>query len=141
MRLSRPSFKFHAILAIVLLGACIWIVPRAFAKLAANTIDTIATISDDGQTIIVTGPILNTQVEWNDIRVTVTQRTTGAVAEGRVRLLGATITQHWVVEADVKGQQDFEPGEATAVAFATSSLHGQVTDAHQWLVHITLVDQ
>lgn len=71
--------------------------------------------------------------------MTVTQRTTGAVAEGYARLRGTTEGQQWLVEAAVLGRADFEEGPATAVALATSSRRGFTDDAHQWLVAIDLV--
>ena len=41
----------------------------------------------------------------------------------------------------MKGNNRFEPGPATAVALCASTLHGEVTDAHQWLVEIMLVEE
>jgi hypothetical protein len=36
------------------------------------------------------------------------------------------------------GKATFEEGSATAVAVASTTSRGKVTDAHQWLVNITL---
>ena len=88
--------------------------------------------------MVVTGPIQCSQREWADLRVTVTQRSTGAVAEGHARLEGGTAIQQWVVEATVQGSAGFDEGPATVVALATTTLRGQVNDAHQWLVNVTL---
>ena len=38
----------------------------------------------------------------------------------------------------VEGRAAFEAGPATVVGLARSSLNGQATDAHQWLVNVTL---
>jgi hypothetical protein len=74
--------------------------------------------------------------------VTVTQRTTGTVAEGGAILTGTGTTNHWEIEAAVQGNETFEAGAATATAIAvTSAAGGQATDAHQWLVNITLVKE
>lgn len=107
-------------------------------KLAANTINPIATLDRTGCRISLSGPFTCTQVEWVAFRVTVTQRTTGAVAEGYAVRLGATTSQQWQVLATARSGAAFEPGPATAVAVALSTLHGDVTDAHQWLVPVTL---
>jgi hypothetical protein len=107
-------------------------------KLSANTIDLHASLSTDGTRIVLTGPIRCTQEEWVDMRVTVTQRTTGALAEGRLRLRGSTIEQHWELIANALGSADFEAGDATAVAMAVTTRKGVATDAHQWLVPIEL---
>jgi hypothetical protein len=109
--------------------------------LSANTVNTTATVSDDGRKLVVNGPFTCTQREWMDLRVTVTQRTTGAVAEGHARFEGSTSSQHWEVKIAAHGDASFEPGAATVVAFATTSLDGDVTDAHQWLVNVTLVEE
>jgi len=74
-----------------------------------------------------------------ELRVTVTQRSTGAVAEGVAFLTSTGALQQWEVEARAEGGVSFEAGPATAVALARSSLGGKATDAHQWLVNITLV--
>jgi hypothetical protein len=117
-----------------------WLAPHAgFArKITFNTVDPVASLGDGGRRLVLTGPISNTQVEWVDLRVTVTQRTTGAIAEGRVRFAGTTVVQQWDWEAAAQGQERFEPGAATAVAVAVSSRNGKATDAHPWLVNITI---
>ena len=107
-------------------------------RLSANTIDPLATLSANGEHIAITGPLRTTQVEWIEMRVTVTQRTTGALAEGRLMLLGTGVDQHWQLDVDVRGRAEFEEGPATAVALAVTSRQGRTTDAHQWLVPITL---
>lgn len=86
--------------------AGIWIVPKAFARITVNTIDTLATLADNGRLIIVTGPVQNDQVEWNDQQVTVTQRSAGAVAGGHTHFRGTTSIQQWEVEVpvNVRGQ-------------------------------------
>jgi hypothetical protein len=128
-------------LVVILAGAGIIIAPKVFARIAQNTIDTTATIADNGRLIIVTGPVRNDQVEWNDQHVTVTQRTTGAVADGHTRFRGTVTEQQWEVKALVRGDNLFEPGPATAVALCVSTRHGDVTDAHQWLVNIEVVEE
>ncbi len=123
------------LLAVTLAGAA------AQRKLAANTINPTATLSSGRNRITLTGPFANTQVEWVAFRVTVTQRTTGAIAEGYAYRLGSTTPQQWQVIAFARPGDNFEPGPATAVALAASSLHGETTDAHQWLVPVTLLSE
>ena len=114
--------------------------PAVFARITFNTIDPVATVSDNGRRITVTGPIACTDGEDADLRVLVTQRSTGAVAEGRTRITctGESSELQWTVEASVQGRATFEAGPATAVALASTSEHGESTDAHQWLVEIML---
>ena len=67
-----------------------------------------------------------------------TQRSTGALAEGDTLLFCTGDTQHWEVRASTRGNETFQEGPATAVAVARTSDRGVTDDAHQWLVNITL---
>ncbi len=113
--------------------------PTAFARVAANTIDPLARVSDTGRHLTVTGPIACTESERAFIRVTVTQRTTGAVAAGHTVLRCTGNPQQWEVHAQTDAKATFEQGAATAVALAHTVFQGETTDAHQWLVNITLI--
>lgn len=125
--------------AIVLTLGGVWLAPLAFARVTYNTIDPVATITDNGRQIIVTGPIRCDEIQRGDLRVTVTQRSTGAVAEGRTVITCTVDEQQWEVRASVQGKKAFEAGPAIAVALASTSNSGDTDDAHQWLVDITLV--
>jgi len=106
-----------------------------------NTIDTVAIVAGAGRHLIVTGPIECTARERTYLRVTVTQRETGAVAEGSTFFTCTVETQQWEVHAVTHGKASFDEGPATAVAVASTTSRGQATDAHQWLVNITLVGE
>ena len=73
--------------------------------------------------------------------MTVTQRSTGAVAEGVIFFSGTGQTNQWEVTARAEGRATFEAGPATVVGLARSSSQGQATDAHQWLVNVTLLSE
>ncbi len=90
---------------------------------------------------MVTGPIECTARERVYLHLTVTQRTTGAVAEGSAFVTCTGVLQQWEVHAETKGKASFAPGAATAVGLASTSLRGRATDAHQWLVSVTLVEE
>jgi len=113
----------------------------AFARITANTIDPVAVVADNGRDVIVTGPIACTAGERAYLRVTVTQRSTGAVAEGRTLLTCTETTQRWEAHASTRGRETFAEGPATATALARTTERGETTDAHQWLVDITLVGE
>ena len=117
------------------------IAPVALARVVLNTINPVAIVTDNGRHLVVTGPIACTSGEKVYLRVTVTQRSTGAVAEGRTRLTCTGDTQQWEVHASTQGKDTFEAGPATAVALGRTSNRGDITDAHQWLVDITLVGE
>lgn len=133
----QSKFAVTAVLASVLAG--LFAASVAFAKISMNTIDPVAVVSDDGRHLFVTGPVECTVGERSRLRVTVSQRSTGAVAEGRTFDTCTGGAQQWEVEASILGKARFEEGPATAVAIAVTSDRGEATDAHQWLVNITLV--
>jgi len=134
MRLTRPASIALAVCCVGLLATSV-----AFAKITANTIDAVALVADDGRHLVVTGPITCTAGERAILHVTVTQRTTGALAEGQTLFVCSGARQEWEVHAATQGRETFELGSATAVAVARTSVPGDTTDAHQWLVPITLV--
>ena len=134
----KKHFKRFASAAIVLTLFGALVAPVAYARITVNTIDPTATVSENGRRIILTGPIQTDVVEKVYLRVNVTQRTTGAVADGIAILRGTGELQHWEIRAKARGKASFEAGPATAVAIAVTSNRGQTTDAHQWLVNITL---
>jgi hypothetical protein len=138
----QSSMKFRRFLmlaALTLLSDCSSL--PTFAGVALNTIDPVALVTENGQHILVTGPIVCTAGELATLRVTVTQRITGAVAQGRARLTCTGEFQNWVVPVARQGRGTFQNGPATAVALARTSVRGAPTDAHQWLVELTLSGQ
>ena len=139
---AQPTQKpMHCLVsaAMVLTLAGVCAAPMAFAKIALNTIDAVAIVADNGRHIVVTGPIACTAPERAYLQVTVSQRATGAVAEGRTLITCTGARQQWEVHASTQGNEAFDVGTATAVAIARTTSRGDTTDAHQWLVNITLV--
>jgi hypothetical protein len=96
----------------------------AFARIVGNTIDPIAIVTDDGRHLVVTGPIECTAGESAYLRVTVTQRATGALAEGRTLITCTGDTQQWEVHASRQGNETFQEGPATAVASGRTLARG-----------------
>ena len=135
---TKKHAKRRMSAAIVMAVAGLFVATMAFARVTANTMDPVASVTDHGRDLIVTGPIGCTEGERVYLRVTVTQRATGAVAEGRTLITCTGGTQPWEVHASVQGQETFEEGPATATALGRTTDRGETTDAHQWLVDITL---
>src|SRR5205814_9153570 len=114
--------QFFVSTAIILTLLGVVVAPLADAKIMRNTIDPVATVSDNGRRIVLTGPIAigdGTVLKAGErayLRVTVTQRTTGAVAEGITVFKANGELQQWEVRAKTRGKASFEAGPATAVA-------------------------
>jgi|SRR6185295_6975283 len=106
-----------------------------------SRIDPIATVTARGRQIILTGPVFCDNGDQVSLRVTVTQRSTGAVAEGQAFFTSNGNEQHWTIVAIAQGREAFAEGPAVGVALGRTSTRGQATDAHQWLVDLTLVAQ
>jgi len=113
----------------------------AVAKIMTNTINPVATLTDDGRQVVLTGPIACDGNQPADLRLTVTQRSTGAMAEGTGRIECTPGVKLWEVRAATQGKARFAEGSATAVGLAiTSTGRGDADDAHQWLVPVIVVE-
>ena len=123
------------------LFAGVFLAHTSFARLSANTIDPVGLVSDDGRRVALTGPVTITAGDRTEMKVTVTQRSTGAVAEGIMFFTATGEPSQWALTAVTQGAAVFEPGPATVVALAVTSVKGQANDAHQWLVNVTLVSE
>ena len=136
--MSARSMKTFAV--VVALGiAGTGINHDACARIAMNTIDPLASLKDNGRGVIVTGPIECSESQPTELEVTVTQRQTGAVAQGRARITCTPTSQQWEVRAQTQGNETFQEGPAVAVAMARSNVGGRADDAQQWLVNVTIV--
>ena len=133
-RLTRPIIAAGLLFGVVA-------VPLTWARVMGNTIDPVAVGTEGGRHVVVTGPITCTSGERAYLSVTLTQRTTGATAEGTTLVTCTEVNEPWTVDAVVKGKQGFEPGTAVAVAVATTVQRGTTSDAHQWLVNVTIVPE
>jgi hypothetical protein len=131
---SRAIVRWHTILVFSL---CVVTSSIAGIRLS-NTIDPLVLLSEDGRHLVVTGPITCPVDDRVRIRVTITQRTTGAIAEGITHVVCTGEPQEWVAELAAHGKEVFLPGAATAVAFGRTTNPVESPDAHQWLVNVEL---
>jgi len=114
----------------------------AAARIVNNTINPVATLTDDGRHLVLTGPIQCDGNQPADLRLTVTQRSTGAIAEGTGRIDCTPGLRQWEVRAETQGQARFAEGPATGVGLAiTSTGRGDADDAHQWRVEVIVVEE
>ena len=138
-RSNTHVHRLASVIALSLIGVAT--APVAVARVVANTIDAVAFVADAGRLLVVTGPITCTAGERGILRVTVTQRETGALAEGQALVVCSGGPQEWEVHAAIQGRESFQVGSAIAVASARTRARGDTTDAHQWSVPITLVTE
>jgi hypothetical protein len=135
----RPRMK-RAPFVTTLVAASIALAAPASAGVVLNTIDRDVSLDGAGRVVAVTGPIRCTEAERASIRVTVTQRATGAVSEGRWRGTCRRTTTTWTAKRFVRhGSAAFRPGTARACALGVTRRAGTVTDAKQWCEAVRLV--
>lgn len=130
---SRVAAAVFTVVSVTLLGSL------ADARIVKNTIDPTAKLTDNGRSVVVTGPIQCSETQPTYLRVTVSQRSTGAVAGGIAQITCTPDERQWELRVTTQGNASFEEGPATATALARSTVHGSPDDAHQWLVEINLV--
>lgn len=106
-------------------------------NLVWNTIDEEATLFGNGQGAFVTGPVECTEGGRVAIRVEVTQGATTGTGSFRAPCTGEE--QEWAVSVVVRGSGKFEPGPATATAWAVVGGRQHATDDSEWTEGIVLV--
>jgi hypothetical protein len=124
--------------AVVAASAAGLLAPSVLAVISQNTIDPLVDLDGNGRRLSVTGPIACTRGDKLQLRVIVTQRSTGALAEGYFQGTCKGNLQRWSVEAITHGEAAFESGLAVASAVAVTRDRGRATDAHQWFADVTL---
>ena len=119
---TKKDVKCLVSVAIVIALVGVFIVPMAFGGFHFNwTVDPVAIVTDNSRHIIVTGPIGCDEGETAYLRVVLTQRETGAVAEGRTLITCTDDIQHWEVQASIQGKATFQEGPATAVVLGRTT--------------------
>ena len=132
-RLKSVTIIIGTILALVLLTRPLT------AGIYLNTIDPEASLHSPQQYMLVTGPIGCDVGETYQIRVRVTQVSTGATAEGMTSDLCTGDRQPWRVRTQYTNYS-FVKGDAHAEAWAETIRDEKVTDERNWEVDITLVE-
>jgi hypothetical protein len=131
--------KREGMLAVAVLVATALMAAPADARMVVQ-FDTQAALLQSGRLLRVKGPVGCSRTERMAIRVTVTQRAAGAVAEGWWRGLCRVRRATWTArEVGIQGRQVFRAGRAQACALGTTRRAGRVTEAHQWCETIRLV--
>ena len=95
-------------------------------------IDPTAMLSADGRYVVASGPLTCPKGAAFWLRVSVTQRATGAYAEAIKSFACTGKPQHWSVSALRTGDERFGAGPVEICALGRTLAGGRVTDAHQW---------
>ena len=136
---SKAPLKRAALVMALMAVTMTALTASASAGVVLNTIDRGATLDARGHVLAVTGPIRCSEAERATIRVTVSQRTTGAVADGRWRGLCRRTTRTWTARQFAPhGSASFQAGTAQACALAVTRRAERATDAKQWCRTIEL---
>ena len=115
--------------------------PRFFPIPNATADEAVLMPSEDDD-VVVTGGIKCAEGQIVEINVTVTQETTGAVANGDTltRCLGTDgQARQWIVHAPTQSQAAFETGNAHLVVNARTLAQGEETHEWSWEPDVQLI--
>lgn len=101
--------------------------------------DPALSLNASGRRVFVTGTVECTQGEKVQLHLTISQRLTGAVAEGNWKGVCTGNPQVWETDAVTQADGKFQLGAAQAVGFGVTISQGKPTDAIQWFDDITLL--
>jgi hypothetical protein len=104
----------------------------------AAAFDDAAQLANGGGTVRVSGPITCGMGDSVRIRATVSQASTGAVAEGLWSKRCTGTLQHWHITAIVTDGAHFSAGDADGAGLAIIRRHGVPGSAIQWIRPLTL---
>jgi hypothetical protein len=133
---NRLGWVFVAGLLAVLVGAA-----EASAAIDARgtRIDATASHAPGTNRIEVRGQVTCSDCVRFTLGLTITQRGTGALAQGGVRCRCEGPTTRWVLRARILDGTPFELGRARVCAWVvTRSASGAATDAHQFCRAVTI---
>jgi hypothetical protein len=95
-------------------------------------------LAENGRLLFVGGHITCDPGERVRVRVTVSQESTGAIAEGFTQETCTGLEEPFELGAATRGPARFQVGPAQACALATTREHGTPTDAFQWCKDVTV---
>lgn len=96
-------------------------------------------LTADGEHIIAKGHVGCTAGEEYIIRATITQASTGAVAEGQTQAECTGDKQRWKARTDVLAPNEFVLGPVLACGLIRTHKGNSYTDAWQWCETVTLI--
>ena len=99
-----------------------------------------AVLDSANDTVYVFGAVSCTAGEIVEVRINVTQQSTGAVATGHTATycLGPNFVQSWIVIAEPTNLTKLEAGEAFVDAWARTQVNGETTDTIRWNRTVTV---
>jgi hypothetical protein len=104
----------------------------------AAAFDRAALLANGGVTVLVSGPITCRVGDSVRIRATVSQASTGAVAEGHWSKLCTGTLMHWHITAIVTDGAHFSAGGGHGAGLAIIRRNGMPGSAIQWIRPLTL---
>jgi hypothetical protein len=104
----------------------------------AAAFDRAALLANGGVTVLVSGPIICRVGDSVRIRATVSQASTGAVAEGLWSKRCTGTLMHWHITAIVTDGAHFSAGDGDGAGLAIMRRHGIPGSAIQWIRPLTL---
>lgn len=137
-RLSRQGWEEGVFAAICLLAFALLMVLAQ--SMNAYALEPVASLSGDRRHALVQGPIACSSGERYELRVSLSQSSSGARGSGRLSGLCEGGIRRWAVDAAVQGPTSFTAGAARVCARGSLRQQGVVIDVQTWCRDIVLVD-
>jgi hypothetical protein len=137
---GRPCLRATAALITLALALAIGAsVAVAGAIAPGSTIADSARLAAGGRTLQVGGVVRCNSCRGFTLGATVSQRGSGAIAQGGVRCACHGSAEHWLLTARSREGTTFRPGQARICVWVTArSDGGDAIDARQWCENVKL---
>jgi hypothetical protein len=129
---SKMARRRIGVLVALCMMMSLLLVQSASAVMFRNTINPDVTMNANGRHLNVRGPIGCDPGDLLRIRITVTQASTGAIAQGYTNYRCTGEDFEWTLKAVAYGAARFEEGEAQACALGSTRQGNTITDVRQW---------
>jgi hypothetical protein len=111
----------------------------AGAIAASSTVSDSARLAAGGRALQVGGVVRCSACRGFTLGATVSQRGSGAIAQGGVRCTCDGVAEHWLLTARAREGTTFRRGPARVCVWVTArSQGGEAIDARQWCESVTL---
>ena len=137
-----PGFRVTRAAPVAMLVLSLAIGPSVAAAGAIGASSTVADparLAAGGRALQVRGVVRCSACSGFTLGATVSQRGSGAIAQGGVRCTCHSAAEHWVLTARAREGTRFRPGAARVCVWVTArSQGGEAIDARQWCESVTL---
>jgi hypothetical protein len=138
LRCRHSGRRAAAAAVLFALAVCVSVAAAFTEPHVGGNFDRSGVVVKSGRAVRVSGPMSCRAGGTVRLRATISQRATGAVAEGSWSRPRTGKTQHWHITANATDGADLKAGCAHGAGLAIYRYAGRPVDATQWLNALTL---